>query len=165
MPNTENEPRKKDFFRGETSVRGGDVSTKEDLKLDRSIVLNEIEDFEELVDFDREIPLRKFVRSAGTLKRVYRQALDFGALPNTTVKNVDFPEAVPVALVDDVIYFMAISVVSGGTHYANSWHDGTNATYWGANFAGTNLRAICGTDWDASTINAKVVVEYTRTDR
>lgn len=162
----ENKPRPKEFLNDKPKANEFDTTSEsEELKPGRSIRLDEIEDFDEIIDFSFEVPLRKFVRSGGVLKRVYRQAVDFGSLPNTTTKGVDFPDTIAVALVDQIISVDAITVVSGSNRFPNSWYDGTNTTYWSVNVASTNLRAFCVTNWNATALNAKVIVEYTRTDR
>lgn len=97
-------------------------------------------------------------------KKIYRQVLNFGALPNNTNKTSAFTVAVAVTVVSEVVDFRALTLISSNRVAVNSFYTGSY-TYWSAYFGGSNLSASCTTNYDASGSTATVVVEYTRTDK
>lgn len=103
-------------------------------------------------------------------KRVYRQVLDFGALPDAQTKTVDFVDLSNTQL-DEIVSVQFLSIqgsATGNDIYEGAYYvDPTNGYKLEWYIERDNpVQAVCKTgafNYDSWT--GRVILEYTRTDR
>lgn len=92
-------------------------------------------------------------------KKIYKKTIDFGALPNASIKNVDHGVAniARVVKIDGIISFGS-----------NTWsniplvYQGVDSVY-NAEFQVTTTQVHCATSKDRSNLSAIITVYYTKT--
>ena len=92
-------------------------------------------------------------------KKIYKKTIDFGALPNASIKNVDHGVAniARVVKIDGIISFGS-----------NTWsniplvYQGVDSIY-NAEFQVTTTQVHCATSKDRSNLSAIITIYYTKT--
>ena len=102
-------------------------------------------------------------------RKIYRQVVEFGALPSTATKDVSFPTNVLSADFDRLTGLRAMWLTTTATptqHFINNLTNvaGTQVL-WSVYTGGTDCKVRCNTIGDFSADSGSVLVEYTRLDK
>lgn len=135
--------------------------TEDQFELRESITPVDTVGFEDLYVEGEEILTNKIWNG----RKVYRQIVDFGALPNTTNKTVTFSPTVSSSLINEITDFHVLNDNGSNQELLGSFATGSGTVLWGVYTGGASLQASCTTDYNASAVSARCVVEYTRTDK
>jgi len=148
---TSNTEKKSDFdFEHASADRYTDAISKK--------ILKELNQFTYLADSEME------TRNVWVDDKViYRQVMtDYGALPDTGFKAAEFPVAIPVAEIDNIISFQAIMYNGADLYIQNSTTTG-NYIQASIDTSDTNLRGATLTGYDATGLTlTSFIVDYTK---
>ena len=132
------------------------------VNVENTIVPEEIERTERVYKEPRDATNQFWVNG----KRIYREVVDFGALPNATTATVNME--LNLADLDEIVDLRPIfddgKTASNDCYVGNVPSSGSGRVWWRIDY-GTPCAVYCNTDSNFSSFSARVIVEYTRSDK